>query len=72
MNETAPKNLITITYPNDNISVLDAEKGHWTDYRYDGTAFIVLSGKMIVGIYNFQHVKSIEIKPGEKEAAPNV
>ena len=69
MPETTKKNLIVITYPDGNTATLDAEKGDWTAYDYSGAAFIVHCGNALVGIYNPAHVRSIEVKAGEKEAA---
>lgn len=65
------KNLIVITYP-DGVSVtLDAENGDWDGYSYDGAAFLVRHGGDLVGLYNFAHVRSIEVRAAavKKEAA---
>lgn len=71
MPETTKKNLIVITYPDGDTVTLDAEKGDWTAYDYNGAAFIVHSGKALVGLYNTAHVRSIEVKASAKEATPN-
>lgn len=69
MPEQNKKSLIVITYPDGSTTTLDAEKGDWTGYDYDGAALIVRSGKSLVGLYNFQFMKSFEVR--EKEAAGN-
>lgn len=71
MPESTKKNLIVITYPDGDTVTLDAEKGEWTAYDYNGAAFIVHSGKALVGLYNVAHVRSIEVKASTKEATPN-
>lgn len=72
MPESTKKNLIVITYPDGDTVTLDAEKSDWTAYDYNGAAFIVHSGKALVGLYNTAHVRSIEVKASAKEATPNV
>lgn len=71
MPETTKKNLIVITYPDGASVTLDAEKGEWTAYDYDGAAFIVHNGNALMGLYNARHVRSIEVKASAKEAATN-
>ena len=39
------------------------EKGQWDDYGYDGKAINVKLKGAWVGIYNFDHVFSVELKP---------
>lgn len=39
------------------------EKGQWDDYGYDGKAINVKLKGTWVGIYNFDHVFSVELKP---------
>lgn len=68
---TDNKNLIIVTYPDTSTVTLDANKGEWTDYTYDGAAFVVQAGKTLVGLYNFAHVRSIEVKASAKEDTPN-
>lgn len=72
MSEQAKKNLIVVTFSDGQTTALDAERGDWTAYDYDGVAFIVRNGKVLAGLYNFAHVRSIEIKASAKEDAPNV
>lgn len=74
MTEQAKKNLIVIAYPGENNQsvTLDAERGDWTDYDYNGDMFIVRCGNALVGLYNVRHTRSIEIKASVKEATPNV
>ena len=43
----------TITYDNDQ----------WDDYAYDGMAIIVKLKGACIGIYNFDHVFCVELKP---------
>lgn len=39
------------------------EKDHWDDYAYDGKAVIVKNKGAWVGIYNFDSVFCVELKP---------
>lgn len=38
------------------------DKGEWDDYAYDGKAVIVKQKGAWIGIYNFDHVFSVELK----------
>lgn len=38
-------------------------EGEWDDYGYDGKAIIVKLKGAWIGIYNFDHVFSVELKP---------
>lgn len=38
------------------------EQNEWSNYAYDGTAFIVKKGNDLVGIYNFDSIISIIVK----------
>lgn len=68
MPEQNKKSLIVITYPDGQTVTLDAERGQWDGYSYDGAAFIVRHGGDLVGLYNFVHVRSIEVRAAKKEA----
>lgn len=39
------------------------EKDQWDDYGYDGKAISVKKKGAWIGIYNFDHVFSVELKP---------
>ena len=38
-------------------------EGEWDDYGYDGKAICVKLKGAWIGIYNFDHVFSVELKP---------
>lgn len=38
------------------------EQNEWTDYAYDGKAFIVKKGNDWIGIYNFDSIISVVVK----------
>ena len=38
------------------------EQAEWSDYAYDGKAFIVKNGNDWVGIYNFDSIISVIVK----------
>lgn len=39
------------------------DKDQWDDYAYDGKAIIVKLKGAWIGIYNFDHVFCVELKP---------
>ena len=39
------------------------KEGEWDDYGYDGKAISVKLKGAWIGIYNFDHVFSVELKP---------
>lgn len=52
---------IEITFKSGETIVYD--KDHWDDYGYDGKAISVKLKGAWIGIYNFDHVFSVELKP---------
>ena len=82
MPEQTNKNLIVVTFPDGQTTTLDAEKGDWNAYHYNGAFFVVVivdeakrrddpGRETIVALYNTTHIRSIEVKASAKEAATN-
>ncbi len=51
---------LEITFRSGDTIVYD--KGEWDDYSYDGAAVCVKLKGVWIGIYNFDHVFSVELK----------
>lgn len=57
--------MIRITFRNGNIA--EWKKKEYTDYKYDGKAFIIVRNGEWVGIYNMDSIISVIIKNKQKK-----
>ena len=55
-------NTIEVTFKNGHSATLEAEKGEWDDYAYDGKVFIIKKDGAWVGIYNVDCIISVVVK----------
>lgn len=55
-------NIIEVTLKNGRAAIWEADKGEWDDYAYDGAAFCIKKGGILVGIYSMSNVISVVLK----------